>query len=184
MEIILHSALIETPWKNGAGVTREIGSELKDGRYIWRLSMADVTRDGEFSNFSGLVRILTVIAGHGMKLIYEDNTLLANPCVPLRFDGNLKIHARLNSGPSTNLNLMFDPKSCTGEVTSLSGPFLQTLKPTPERTYAVHTLTGMAKFDTNVRLSPGDTLLLNSKAGQLNLSEGDTALLILVTHNA
>ena len=184
MEIIRHSALIETPWKNGGGVTREIGGELKDDQYIWRLSMADVTRDGAFSIFPGLVRILTVIAGYGMNLEYEDNTLLANPGVPLRFDGDLKILASLNSGPVTNLNLMFDPKSCSGEITSLSGPFRQSLKPNPLRIYAVHTLTGIAKIETGVRLYPGDTLLLNSKAGQLNLSEGDTALLILVTHNS
>lgn len=184
MEIIRHSALIETLWKNGGGITREIGGESKDDRYIWRLSMADVTRDGAFSIFPGLVRILTVIAGNGMKLEYEDNTLLASLGVPLRFDGDLKIHASLNSEPVTNLNLMFDPKSCGGKITTLNGPYRQLLKPNPLNIYAVHTLTGIAKIDSGVRLYPGDTLLLNSKAGQLNLDEGDTALLILVTYNS
>ncbi len=42
------------PWRNGKGNTIELLKEdlpNRDG-FAWRLSMADVTSDGEFSNFS------------------------------------------------------------------------------------------------------------------------------------
>ena len=48
------------PWRNGLGVTVELlRQDIKnDTGFGWRLSMADVTEDGEFSNFSGYDRTL------------------------------------------------------------------------------------------------------------------------------
>ena len=46
MRIIRFNDLTETPWKNGGGITREIGEARQDGSLIWRLSMADVAGDG------------------------------------------------------------------------------------------------------------------------------------------
>lgn len=150
---------------------------------MWRLSMADVSEDGVFSNFDGLVRILTVIAGHGMTLKSEDGTLQADPWIPLRFDGSLKIRACLNEGPLTDLNLMYDPNFCNGEVVPLRGPMRQFLKPDRQHVYAVHSLAGIVKFDNDIHLHPGDTLVLSTMAGRVNLNEEDAALLISVTLN-
>ena len=43
------------PWKNGAGVTREVAAWPPEARlddFGWRVSMARVERDGPFSTFA------------------------------------------------------------------------------------------------------------------------------------
>ena len=69
--------LVETPWKNGGGITRNIAKEQDKTGTLWRLSMADVDGDGAFSIFPGLTRILTVIQGDGMVLHGPDGDLQA-----------------------------------------------------------------------------------------------------------
>jgi environmental stress-induced protein Ves len=77
MNVIKYDELVETRWKNGGGVTREIATaQLKDA-FLWRLSMADVSKDGAFSDFAGFMRILTVIKGSGVALIHDAGTLQA-----------------------------------------------------------------------------------------------------------
>ena len=58
------------PWRNGLGTTIELlKQDLPDGDgFAWRLSMADVTTDGEFSNFSGYDRTLLLLDGNGLML--------------------------------------------------------------------------------------------------------------------
>ena len=59
------------PWKNGAGRTTEIavhppGAALD--AFAWRVSIADVERDGPFSRFPGIDRTIVLLAGSGMRL--------------------------------------------------------------------------------------------------------------------
>lgn len=68
MKLIRYADLLETPWKNGGGVTRTIAARTEDDATLWRLSMADVAQGGPFSNFAGLTRSLTVVSGDGMVL--------------------------------------------------------------------------------------------------------------------
>src|SRR6476619_3067787 len=59
------------PWKNGAGRTTEIavhppGAALD--AFAWRVSIADVERDGPFSRFPGIDRTIVLLGGSGMRL--------------------------------------------------------------------------------------------------------------------
>ncbi len=59
------------PWKNGAGRTTEIavyppGASLD--AFLWRVSIADVERDGPFSRFPGIDRTIVLLEGGGMRL--------------------------------------------------------------------------------------------------------------------
>ena len=58
--VTLHdpSEFIEMPWANGKGVTTQLA---KCADRSWRLSRAKVDSDGEFSQFPGLERVLTVL---------------------------------------------------------------------------------------------------------------------------
>ena len=57
------------PWRNGLGTTTEIAAEPSaDGRFHWRLSIADVAQSGPFSSFEGYDRTIAVVAGAGMRL--------------------------------------------------------------------------------------------------------------------
>ncbi len=180
MKFIPFDTLVKTRWKNGGGVTRSIADATKDGTTLWRLSMADVETDGPFSDFTGLTRILTVIKGGGLTLRSGQTELMAKLWEPVRFDGALKVFATLDAGPLTDLNLMFDPLRCRGDVLPLRGPHRQQLAPHRACTHAVVGLVGSARFAGKTILQPGDTLLLETVSGPLVLETGDAALLITI----
>ena len=53
---VLLSDVKASPWKNGGGVTREIAKGAAagpDDDWGWRISIAEVERDGPFSTFPG-----------------------------------------------------------------------------------------------------------------------------------
>ncbi len=55
MQIIRFADLKPQPWRNGGGVTRELASHSpKEGERDWRVSIADVTKAGEYYAFPGM----------------------------------------------------------------------------------------------------------------------------------
>ncbi len=112
-------------WKNGLGWTREIvrwpaGSEQWD----WRVSIADIEHDAEFSAFPGVERELVLLAGEGMRLHIEasEPVVLAPPYGRIRFDGARAARAELLSGPTTDYNLMW--RSARVEASLLHRPLV------------------------------------------------------------
>ncbi len=59
------------PWANGRGETREIAREPGEGDFVWRLSMATVAEDAEFSEFPGVTRTLAVVDGGDLDLVVD-----------------------------------------------------------------------------------------------------------------
>lgn len=98
------------PWKNGGGVTRELAQQQRDGETRWRLSLADISRDGPFSAFTGLARIHCIVEGQGHVLTGDGNRLAARPLQPLAFDGGLSLDCHLREGPCTAFNLIYNPR--------------------------------------------------------------------------
>jgi uncharacterized protein len=105
------SAAHETAWKNGAGFTREIavspaGAGLD--AFEWRLSLARIERDGPFSTFPGVDRLIAIVEGEGVELVFEDATpiVLRQGMSPSGFPGEASVWARLCDGPATALNIM------------------------------------------------------------------------------
>jgi environmental stress-induced protein Ves len=120
---ILHPAdFTTTPWKNGGGLTHEIARKDGDAGFLWRLSIAEVARDGPFSCFDGYARILTVIDGAGIALHAPDGVLTALPLHPVAFDGATPIEGRLLNGAILDLNLIYDPTRFKGQVERLTPP--------------------------------------------------------------
>ncbi|MCB1313946.1 MAG: HutD family protein [Sedimentitalea sp.] len=177
LRLIRLADLVEVPWKNGGGVTREIARQDADGALVWRLSMADVATDGPFSDFAGMTRILTVVQGGGMTLCGPEGDLDAAPGVPVTFDGGTPIVSRLKAGPLRDLNLIFDPARCTGRVRVLNGPGQDSHPCEPGATLGVHCMAGDVAIGA-VRLGPGDTVLSDGAPLRLALGSGAAALLI------
>ncbi len=101
MKIIRYADLVQVPWKNGGGVTREIAREEEGDEIGWRLSIADVGLEGSFSAFPGLQRILTVIEGAGMVLDRPNEPpIAANLFEPVSFSGDEPINGLLPNGPA------------------------------------------------------------------------------------
>lgn len=115
-------ALARLPWKNGAGVTREIVRQPSDASLDesdWRVSIAEVTSDGPFSIFPGMDRTIVLLDGPGLHLRSRCAALdhrLDTPGQPLRFGGELQTEARVLGGPSEDLNVMTRRARCHADV--------------------------------------------------------------------
>lgn len=181
MRILRGADLVNEPWKNGGGVTREIEVGNPGDRRAWRLSLADVTQDDAFSEFPGLARILTVVSGKGMVLEHSGGILDADLWVPVRFDGGLNIKSRMKFGALTDLNLIFDPTICDGHVTLQRGPLTRKIQRPESGLVAVHALSGMPTIGAS-RLNVADTALLETSNANLSLSEGDAILEIRLVY--
>lgn len=106
-------ALPPEPWKNGGGVTRTLAADkdaAESAAARWRVSIADITRDGPYSRFAGDDRVSVVLSGAGVVLrdtraglrgvdMHQGNTgtPLRDEGVPLReagvqvFDGGTQV---------------------------------------------------------------------------------------------
>lgn len=114
------------PWKNGGGTTWEIaaqppGADLS--AFDWRLSIAQVATAGPFSVFPGVDRVLTVIAGAGLRLTIDGQgeVVLDEASKPLPFPGDASASATLDAGPIRDLNLMVRRGAWRGSVRRIDG---------------------------------------------------------------
>lgn len=97
------------PWRNGRGFTLEIGREPATGHdFAWRLSLADIERDGEFSAYQGYRRALVLVAGNRLELRFRGH----GDCVldpqrrGTRFEGDWETHCAIPEGRCTDLSLI------------------------------------------------------------------------------
>jgi len=98
------------PWKNAGGLTEEIASHPDGGgldSFDWRVSIAEVARDGPFSRFPGIDRTIVLLEGAGMRLSRGDREIvLQTPFEPYAFDGGDAIDCALIEGPVRDFNAM------------------------------------------------------------------------------
>ena len=104
------------PWVNGGGTTREL---LRAADGAWRVSLADVERDGPFSTFAGRRRLLTLVDGPVLTLLVDGEESLVEPRRPFAFDGDADVLARVPEGPVRVLNVIVDPDVVSPVVTVL-----------------------------------------------------------------
>ena len=96
-------------WKNGLGWTNEVAREPADEaeEFAWRVSVAEVDADCEFSRFAGIDRSILVLAGAGMELrIGEDTRMVVAGGPALVFAGEDGAACRLLAGPTRDFNVM------------------------------------------------------------------------------
>lgn len=97
------------PWRNGRGVTLEIAREPAIGEeFAWRLSLADIDTDGEFSAYPGYRRALVLVAGNSLHLRFRGrgNRLLDPSSRGARFEGEWQTHCAIPEGRCTDLSLI------------------------------------------------------------------------------
>jgi environmental stress-induced protein Ves len=114
---VIRSGDVSTqPWVNGGGVTRELLS-AQDG--AWRVSLADIDRDGPFSTFPGRQRLLTVVEGTVLALEVDGVEHVVEPRRPFAFVGDAEVGASVPEGPVRALNVVLDPAQVSAFVTVL-----------------------------------------------------------------
>ena len=126
---------VETPWKNGGGVTAKIAAAPPGAgldAFDWRISRATVAADGPFSAFPGIDRTLTVLDGDGLLLAVGDapRVQLTADGDPFAFPGDVPSHGRLVGGAIVDLNVMTRRGRVAHTVTRLAaGATLPSLQP-------------------------------------------------------
>ena len=106
---IIRSADYPTrPWKNGGGTTRDIavsppGASLD--AFVWRLSLAQVDRDGPFSRFDNVDRTLVLLSG-AMTLHEPGRRIDLVRHQPFVFAGERAIEATVAGGATLDFNVM------------------------------------------------------------------------------
>jgi len=98
------------PWRNGGGVTRDVivspASATLDA-FDWRISIAEIARDGPFSRFPGIDRKLAVLAGKVALTVEGRGPVALDTHGPvLDFPGEAAVEGHVIDGPSTDLNVM------------------------------------------------------------------------------
>lgn len=97
-----------TPWRNGAGLTRELLTWPSPVDWRIRISLATIAADGPFSEYPGVTRDFCVLDGGGVLLDFGEgvHAMMKPGDPPLRFDGSLAPQAWLTHGPTRDFNLM------------------------------------------------------------------------------
>ena len=109
MTVAVLSALSVAPkaWRNGGGATRELLAWPNAADWQVRISLADIDRDGAFSEFSGVQRWFGVVQGAGVALDFDGGQVVQTcGSGALQFDGALSPYCSLLNGATRDMNLM------------------------------------------------------------------------------
>ncbi|WP_244831431.1 HutD family protein [Caballeronia sp. TF1N1] len=90
-------------WRNGGGTTRALAEDTEGG---WRISLADVERDGPYSRFPGMTRQSLVMTGAGVTLQDDAVQCHLRRGIAMEYDGGVAWQATLHDGPVVALNVM------------------------------------------------------------------------------
>jgi environmental stress-induced protein Ves len=176
-------------WRNGAGWTTELAVHPADASvdrgFDWRLSVAEIDADSDFSAFPDYDRTILLLEGNGMELALGDGSepvMLNVRGAPFRFSGATTVHCRLLDGPSRDFNVMVRRGRLHAKTSfrPLLGPMV--FFPEPDVAWAIHVASGTAQVQGGgVALETGDTLLLEpdgTSGGQTVLAGGGELVLV------
>ena len=165
MRVVTRAQWVRSPWKNGKGVTYEIGrgqlgqSADPDGVYHWRLSVAEIIEPADFSAFDGYERFLGVIEGAGITMTVPGEAAPRSiPCFGSTvFDGALAVRARPLNGPTRDINLMVRRAQARFEAEITERP-TKMLQPDPAAAVNIFVcLRGSARIQRGHRIDRGQS---------------------------
>jgi environmental stress-induced protein Ves len=164
MHVLRASGYRRTRWKNDGGWTTELArSDVYGDDFRWRVSIAEIERDGPFSRFAGVERDLLLLDGRGIELDVDDMPPLRldQRFDGARFAGESSVQCRLLGGPTRDFNVMARRDVVCAKVLArpLIGPML--VFPEPGTEWFVHVLGGHAGArgaGETLALDTGDSL--------------------------
>lgn len=169
-----HETYRVMPWRNGRGSTLEIAREPATGDdFAWRLSLADIDRDGAFSAYRGYRRALVLVAGNSLRLKFRGhgNSSLDPTKRGTRFEGDWETHCAIPEGRCTDLSLIVRRGSAARPTSVVRAPKVLHLESTGRVVLGKHlygallVIDGSAAVSESIRGRPctvraRDTLLL------------------------
>ncbi len=176
-------------WRNALGWSREIARESDDaGREVWRVSIAEIDHDCQFSAFSGLQRQQVLLEGNGFNLTFADGSGLSSlpPHGRIAYDGGQAPACALLDGPVRVFNLFHDPQRVCAALhhRPLVGTLL--IFAEPQTHWLVYLIGGQLRVregDRLISLAQGDSLRVNNVGvgrRRLLLEGGGELLLVSV----
>lgn len=152
-------------WKNGGGITTEIARSPAAGDdFDWRISIAEIAQDGDFSIFPEVDRELMLLDGGGVELLIgsEASVVLDTRYRKHAFPGEAPVSCRLLDGPTRDFNVMVRRGRFQAEL--LARPIVgsQLLFPAAGTTWLIYIAHGQAACRDRPDLvaDAGDTLLI------------------------
>lgn len=190
MRVIAASEHRRVRWKNDGGWTTEIARDPADGeRFRWRISIAEIERDGPFSAFPGIDRDLLLLDGSGIELDIDDAPprRLVQRFERVHFAGESHVDCRLLAGPTRDFNVMADRELVRAET--FARPLVGSMVIFPEAgvEWFVHVFAGhaAARDDAQtVALAAGDGLHVDFRAGGARIVIDGGGELVLVKFSA
>ena len=153
------------------GVTQEVAvgpAAGGGGGFDWRVSIATVDGDVDFSAYPGVDRHLMALSPAGLDLVVDGGAVSIRQFGVHRFAGERVVASVKVTQPTQDLNLMLTRSRVTGELTSLGLAGSLTIEAGPDEVVLVLVLAGSARSgDTPV--NDQDAVRLGSGA-QLKLS--------------
>jgi uncharacterized protein len=181
LRLVDPASLCTQAWANGAGTTTVIDSGPDDAIWQWRLSIADITREGPFSTFVDTRRQFVPLDAP-VQLRFDDqrSTTLLRLSVT-HFDGADAPHAYLPDGPTRAFNLMLRG-TAQGELLArpLNGNMWLPLR-AGWRWY-VHMLGGRAEIqagDERTTVDAGSHIWIDAQPGERVHIEGGGELVMV-----
>lgn len=178
------------PWKNGAGLTREVvchpvGAGLDN--FDWRVSITSIQKGGPFSQFPGVDRTLVLLGGGGVRLHTPQGQTLAQLEVALHscaFSGETALAATLlTASPSEDFNVMTRRSTLRSRVQVLEQgrELMPGLRGVLYAARGNWTLTDLRASDDPLRLRPGQGVWWESECPRWRVAPGevDAALLFI-----
>lgn len=174
------------PWKNGGGTTTEIALAPLPGdagRFLWRVSIADVAQAGPFSTFAGYERLIAVVEGAGMRLTVDGvPATVRHRARAFRFSGDAVVDCALLDGPIRDFNLIVDREHAEGRLDLV--PAGGSVAVPAKGVALVHALDGgvtLRTGDGEVRVPAGWTARLDALAATVAPEPGAHAVVAIVT---
>jgi uncharacterized protein len=163
------------PWRNGGGTTRPLADDPGGG---WRISLANVARDGAYSRFDGMARLSLIVSGAGVVLRDGTRSVALTPGEPAAYEGGVAWDATLRDGPVVALNAMAAQGRFAARITPLTDAQQDTAT-VPSGVYAlVLTLGGRCTWstadgfadDAHGTLDPAEVLTRDASGPPLRLA--------------
>lgn len=151
IEIHALSSVPVEPWRNGGGLTQTLAASGQ----AWRVSVAQVERDGPYSRFDGMTRVSFVLRGNGVMLIDGASIVRLAPRTAVEYGGGAAWSASLVDGPVSVLNVMTETSRYRATVRAIVAP----LSVPPGRTAIVIALDGRCDYRV-----PSDTMATDTLA--------------------
>lgn len=166
------------PWKNGRGVTLEVAREPATGEeFAWRLSLARIDADCDFSAYPGYRRALVLVTGESLQLRFKGHRScsLGPARRGTRFQGDWPTHCAVPQGCCTDLSLIVRDGSAGRPACIVRAPMVLRIESSRRVVLAaglhgaLFALDGSATVSESTRARPRslrtrDTLLLSPGA--------------------